>query len=370
MKRTLALILALVLSLACVFAGSAFAEEEPPRFKIGIVYYSLTDTLGTETVKMANAFGEMFNCEMQFIQPASTDEALTAVENLCAAGCQAILSCYVDATLPSVLNVCSQYGCYFGAISREVNSDEIQQTIEQMPAYEYWIGGVHENEYEAGYSLVQTLYDQGCRKFALLGQVPGSSSAHDDRFTGFEAALADLGLEPVSVGRGNLQTEGPEFINNMLTMDIDAMVVTGSGMDICIQPIAAAGLTGQVKLGTVDIGEGALEALENGSVSALMGGHAIDVVFSLVNAYNYLTGHPLSEEPANFLLNYIVVDSAEVYEEYLKYVDGDVFPYTKEELQQFMPYYNPDATYEDLQAAISAWSIEDVKTRHADMFEE
>lgn len=372
MKKTLALILALVLSLAC-FCG-AVAEEEMPHFKIGVLYYSLVDTLGTETVKLCQEFGNMFNCEMQFIQVVGTDENITGFENLCAAGCQAVISCYVDAGLPRILQIADEYGVYYGAISREIPSEEIQQTVEAMPQYKWWIGGCKENEYEAGYNVVKTLADSyGCTKFALVGNAPGSSSAHDDRFAGFQDAMAELGLKPVTQGQGST-AEQQEYINNMLTMDIDAFAVTGGGMDKCIQPVAAAGKTGEVKIGTIDIGEGALEALENGSVNVLLGGHAIDAVYSLVNAYNHLTcdGAPYTDlaegERANLTLRYIVVDSKEVYEDYLKYVDGDVAPYTVEELKAVMPYYTEGATYADLQNMVSAWSIEDVATRHADLF--
>lgn len=365
MKKILILVLALVL--ACSSLVLVHAEEEMPHFKFGIVYYSLTDTLGTETVNMTTKFAEMFNCEVQYQLAMSSDENLTGVENLCAAGCDVILSCFVDAALPRILQICDQYGVYYGAISREIPSEEIRQTVEQMPSYKWYIGGCRENELEAGYALVKALADKGCTKFALVGNTPGASSAHDDRMTGFHNALDELGLTPVTEAAGN-NTEQTEAINNMLTMDIDAFAITGGGMDKAIQPIAAAGKTGAVKLGTIDIGEGALEALENEYVDVLLGGHAIDAVYSMVNAYNYLTGTPLSEEPSNFLLNYMVIDSAETYADYLQYVDGDVFPYTVDEFKTVMKYYNPDATYEDLQAMISAWSVEDVKTRHADLF--
>lgn len=373
MKKTLALILAVVLSLAC-FCGAAIAEEEMPRYKIGVIYYSLVDTLGTETVKMCEQFGEMFNCEMQFIQASSSDENLTAFENLCAADCQAVVSCFVDAALPSILQIADNYGVYYGAISREIPSEEIRKTVEAMPQYKWWIGGCRENEYEAGYSVIDTLAKQyGCTKFALVGNTVGGSSAHDDRFKGFYDALEDNGLTAVTEGRGT-SAEQTEYVNNMLTMDIDAFAVSGGGMDKCIQPVAAAGKTGQIKIGTIDIGEGALEALSENSVHVLLGGHAIDAVYSLVNAYNHLScgDQPYTDlaegEKCNLLLKYIVVDSAEVYADYLKYVDGEVAPYTVDELKSVMPYYNPDATYADLQAMVDAWSIEDVATRHAEFF--
>ena len=365
MKKILVLVLALVM--VCASLTFVHAEEEMPHFKFGVIYYSLTDTLGTETVNMCQKFADMFGCEVQFQLATSSDENITGVENLCASGCQAIISCFVDAGLPRVLQICDEYGVYFGAISRVIPSEEIQKTVEAMPSYKWWIGGVHENELEAGYAVIKGLADKGCTKFALVGNVPGASSAHDDRWTGFHNALDELGLTAVTEAQGNAN-EQAEAINNMLTMDIDAFAVTGGGMDRCIQPVAAAGKTGQVRIGTIDIGEGALEALESGAVDVLLGGHAVDAVYSMVNAYNYLTETPLRDEPSEFLLNYMVIDSAETYADYLKYVAGDVFPYTVDELKAVMKYWNPDATYDDMQALISAWSVEDVKTRHADMF--
>lgn len=349
------------------------AEDEMPSFKFGIIYYSLTDTLGTEVVNKCTELAKMLGCEIQFVLASGTDENVTAVENLCASGCNAILSCWIDSGLPSILQICDRYGVYFGAISRQIPSEEIKQTVEAMPAYKWWVGGVSENDYEAGYRLVQGLVDKGCSKFALVAYAPGSSSSSDGRFSGFMQALADNGLEPVAEGRGNAN-EQAEFVNTMLTMDIDAFVCTGSGMDRCIQPIMAANKVGEVKLGTVDIGDGAMEALENDYVHVLLGGHAIDAVYSMINTYNFLTGTPLTDGPGNYLLNFMVIDSAETYADYLKYVGldyeaGDIFPYTLEELKPVLKYYTPDATAEDFQALIDQWSVEDVKTRHADMFD-
>lgn len=371
MKKILVLVLALML--ACMSIGFASAEEELPKFKFGIIYYSLTDTLGTETVNMCQEFADMLGCDIQFQLATSTDENITGVENLCGAGCNAILSCFVDAGLPSVLQICDQYGVYFGAISRVIPSEEIKEIVESMPAYKWWIGGIHENELEAGYNVVQSLIDQGCTKFALLGNTPGASSAHDDRMIGFKQALADNNLEAVTEGSGT-SAEQTEFVNTMLTMDIDAFAVTGGGMDKCIQPIAAANKTGEIKVGTIDIGDGAMEALENSYVHVLLGGHAVDAVFSMINAYNYMCGTPLSDEPHDYLLNYMVIDSAATYADYLKYVgrdykNGDIFPYTLDEIKPVLKVCNPDATWEDFQAMIDKWSVEDVKTRHADMFE-
>lgn len=368
MKKILVLVLALVM--VCASLTFVHAEEEMPKFKFGISYYSLTDTLGSETVNMCQKFADMMGCEVQFALATSTDENITNVENLCASGCNVILSCFVDAGLPRILQICDQYGVYYGAISRVIPSEEIKQTVEAMPSYKWWIGGIHENELEAGYAVVKGLIDQGCTKFALFGITPGASSAHDDRWTGFHQALDDAGLKSVTEWQGSAAQERTDAINNALTLDIDAICVTGGGMDYAIQPIAAAGLTGKVKVGTIDIGAGALEALEEGAVSVLLGGHAVDAVYSMMNAYNYLTETPLRDEPSEFLLNYIVIDSAETYADYLKYVAGDVYPYTLEEVKPVLKYFNPDATYDDMQNFIAAWSVADVKARHADMFAE
>lgn len=361
MKRVLTLVLTIILVIGCLSLAHA---EEMPRYKYGILYYSLTDTLGTEVVHWAEKFGEMFGCEVQCLQVEGTDANITGVENLCAAGCDVILSCFVDAGLPRVLQICEEYGVYFGAINREVPSEEIQATIEAMPAYKWWVGGVKENEYQAGYNVVKSLIDLGCQKFALIGRAPGSSSSHDDRYAGFLDALKDAGLEPVAEARGN-NDEQAEFINNMLTMDIDAMAITGGGMDKAIQPISAAGLTGKVKLGTIDVGGGAIEALENKYIDCVLGCHSIDVLFSMMNAYNYLGGCPLRDEPSNFTLNYWVVDSVEVYEMYLEKCVGDVFPFTIDELKSVMKPFNSEATYEDMQALIDTWTPECISAKVA-----
>lgn len=341
-------------------------DKEMPKFKIGIIYYDITDTLGASVVRMATEFGETFNCEIQFLVANSTDENVAAVENLCSSGVDGIISCVVDAGLPRVLSICQEYDVYYGALCNYLNSDEVQQEIETQDYYKYWIGGCHEDEYMAGVNLVESLAEQGATSFGIIGFTPGISAGHDDRYRGFiDAIEANTDLKVASESLVS-PTGRTEACNNMIALgtDMDALLVTGGGMDHCMQPLAAAGLTGKVLLGTINIGDGAEEALQNGGVQALLGGQETDVLFSLVNLYNYLTGTPLRDEPSDLLMNYLTVASVEDYNDYMEYIAGDILPYSKEELQQLMKAFNPDVTYEDLEAECAAYSLENVKARH------
>lgn len=340
-------------------------ESSENKLKIGVVYYSLTDTLGTEVVRLLDQFGGWYGVEMQYVQASSTEDVIAAVENLCAAGCDGIISCFVNSSLVQILNICDNYGVYYGAIQREIPDEETRQAVEAIDAYSWYVGGVHEDEYDAGYTVVSTLAEQGTTKIGLVGAAQGISSAHDERYEGFLAACEDLRIEIASEARVASVPERTEAVQSMLATysDLSGIAVSGSGMDSVMQVIDSAGKSNEVLLGTIDIGEGAATALEENKIQCLLGGHAIDAVFSAANMYNAITGH--SQGEVNLLLHYINIDSLETYERYMALCEGENSGVTKEELDQFIFEINPEASYEDFAEFVFKYSLDDIEVRHA-----
>lgn len=341
-------------------------SEELPAYKIGVILYSITDTLGLATKGYAEFIGEGFNIEFQFVVAENDEGTVEAVESLCNAGVDGILTPNSANSLPKIMELCEKSETYFGFIHSEVGDPDIYEQVKDSP---YFLGGTHEDEYNAGYRMAMVVMEEyGCRKLGVVSLPAGMTASHDARFQGILDATSEVeGAEIVAEAR-TLQFS--ESVTNMLGMDTepDSLLCTGAGLDYGVQPIAAAGKTGEIKLGTIDIGEGTREALEEGAIHSLSGGQFHDIGYTFIVMYNAFRGTPLIEEPADMVLKYISVNSVEEYDEYMKYCEGDIPPYTIEELKGFVKVFNPNATYEMLKTACENYSLEDVKERHADLF--
>lgn len=341
----------------------ASADE---KLKIGVIYYSLTDQLGSEVVNQLNAFGDWFDVEFQFVQAYTTEDVIAAVENLCSAGCKGILSGTINTSLTQILEICARYDCYLTSINRII-PDDVRESVEGNPNMKYWLGGCSEDEYNAGYTLIQASHKNfGCEKFAILARTRGTSSAHDARYDGMKAAISDLNLKLVGETLWSNGTEAMEAAQSFLSSgkDFDCISVSGSGMDSTLQPIQSSGL--DVKLATIDIGANAEEELKKGFISCLLGGQAVDAVFSATIMYNALNGYFPADGELNVVINYLTIDSVETYQKYMD-LCVESTPLNKEEISKYMPSENPDCekTWEaDLTAFAAAYSLEDVEARH------
>lgn len=340
--------------------------DDSGKLKIGVIYYSLTDQLGSEVVAQLDQFGKWYDVEFQYVQAYSTEDVIAAVENLCSAGCKGILCGTINTSLTQILEICSRYECYITSINRVI-PDAVRESVEGNPNMKYWLGGCSEDEYNAGYTLVKSSHDEfGCEKFAITARTRGQSSAHDARYDGMVAAISDLNLKLVSETLWNSAPEATEAAQSFLSSgkDFDCIAVSGGGMDTALQPIQSSGL--DVKLATIDIGANAEEELRKGFISCLLGGQAVDAVFSATIMYNALQGYLPADGELNLVINYVTINSAEAYQNYME-LCVDNMPVNKEELSKFMPSENPDCeqTWEsDLLAFAAAYSLEDVAERH------
>ena len=123
-----------------------------------------------------------------------------------------------------------------------------------------------------------------------------------------------------------------------------------------------------MKIACVDFADTSAKGLESGELVTTVGGQFIDSMFPFVLMYNRLAGTPLTEEAVEIPVNFITCTTASQFNDYMKYVHGDVFPYTADEVKALIKKFNPDASVETLKKWGSTFSIEEVKTRHAEFF--
>jgi len=342
---------------------NAIQAEQQEKFSFGMIVANTAEQLYVSEINEVQWICDELGCDLNVVSVTTAEENLSAVENLCSSGVDAILSFYLDSSLPKVLDVCESNEVYYAAYTRGMIA-EVEETALNC---KYFVGCSYEDEISAGYAAIQKLYESGARQFGIATLPKGEGQAADDRVAGAETAIAELDDAKLVIKSTNLITSGADCITDMINMapEMDGIFIIGAGLTLGAQAIEMAGLSGTLKLGTIDIEESAPAALEDGSLSVVMGGQYPDPLFAFILTYNCLTGNPLNEEGelAEVMINYTIISSVQEYENYMTYYEND-HPYTLDEVKSFIKVFNPEATLADLQKAAAALSIEDVIARH------
>ena len=223
-------------------------------------------------------------------------------------------------------------------------------------ASKYYVGAVHESEFDNGKQLVTILANKGCRKIGLEGWEPGDAT-FQGRWEGYKAGVeewnaahADDTIELLEPQYGRTTTDtGRQTAEAIIDAnpDIDALIVAGGGGDTLLGAIAgieAKGLTGKIAVVSTDF-------LPD-----------LDAFFAFLMVYNAIKGnYPTTEDGYyEMIFPYMFVDSPESYAAYAQYFTGSELPYTADEIKALA-----ELSYDDLAAACAALSVEDVVARHA-----
>lgn len=360
MKKILALLLVLCMSLT---ACGAFAEASP-RYRIGFVYGDLTTKLGEQFVNGLNFVAEDLNIEIVTIEAGFGEQGTATLESVAAAGTvDGIIS--AAGASPAFLKAVN--GIPFVACGSAFPSDP--EELKETASNKNFLGGVVDSDYNAGYSAAKSLYEAGCRNLCIAGLTQGLSAAHDARIKGVNDFLAehpDYKLLADDYSRAQYAPAISAFAAAFPEMD---SLFTSSCNDAVFTTMMTEGLIGTVKMGSVDITETTGEYFDNGTLAYVAGGQYGSVMVALALLYNHLADGTdiISNTMEPMTRDYIVINNAEQFADYLYCVDGKVPVYTGEEIKNMIHFFNGEANYDTIQAINDQYSIEDIKTRHADM---
>lgn len=382
MLKRLSLLLVVILSLTCLLgASSALGEEAgdytlPRTLKIGHLTSGTTDSHGSAAKEFLDYAAESIgNIEMMYIPEfQSPEKQIAAVENMIAAGCDGILVCNMTQdNLLKIARVCEEAEVYWAQTWRSVTDPAVQAELDTM---EYYLGGSSEDETKTAYNITKALHEiYGAENIAVITK-PVGETTHDLRNAGIDQACAEFGMTRVADVRDvNSADETVKAIENFFITipELDAVFVTSGTngrLEGAFQAFSQHGKTGEIALACIDFVNQMPMAFENGTIQVIAGGHFNDPYYSLILLVNKLIGTPLSEGPARIDCNMIYVTNVEEANDYCKYIEGDIPMYTQDEIRSMIKLWNPDFTLEDLQAAAHAYSIEDVRERHAELFGE
>ena len=371
MKKVIALVLAL--TMLCGLMVTAHADD---KIKIGVSIWSSTDTLGSEVKRLIDAAADVLDVEVQWVDQAHISEQVTAsAETLAMADCDGMIICNsASAEMGSVIKTCDENEMYVAQFFRVIDETANPDEYAQAKASKYYVGCVHESEFDNGQTLVTILGNKGCRTIGLDGWEPGDATFLG-RWEGYKAGVeawnaehADDQIELLEPQYGRTTTDtGRQAAEAIIDAnpDIDALIVAGGGGDTRLGAIAgieAKGLTGKIAVVSTDFLPDLDAKLESGAMAAESGGHYADPFFAFLMVYNAIKGNYATSEDGFYemIFPYMFVDSPESYANYAAYFTGDQLPYTADEIKALA-----ELSYDDLAAACAALSVEDVVARHA-----
>ncbi len=376
MKKKLmciALVVMLVLGATVVFAGgqqeSGAAADD--TVKIGVSIWGYTDALGTKVYNFLNYAADALDAEVEFVATGfDTEQTVASIENLVASGCDAIIVCNSsDGVMPKLIKICDDNGVYLAQFFRKIADPEVLKIAESS---KYYIGTTHEDEISTGYNLGKALAEKGVKTTAIISWNHGDATA-EDRYTGYKKAFAESGIKILAEQwEIMVAEESAKAAESFMAAypNLESIVVTGGSGEPLAGAVSAVenrGMTGKVQIVSTDFIPTLREDLASGRISAMSGGHWTDPFFSFMLAYNTVVGGYDADGWEELLMDMVYVSSAEDYDNYDKWFNGDVPPYTTEEIQNLAYTFNKNHTIGDLKAAAAAISLEDVMKRHAGM---
>lgn len=382
-------LLALILSLCMIFSiGTSLAEvagtgdvhfADPdtsmldqeilgslPHYKIAFSYYSFTDKLGSQFKLALEYVAKAFNVELVSFESGHGDEGVTNIESVLAAGdVDGVI--YVGGS-QALLDVCQKYKVPFISACGFPSTETEQKGC---ASYEMYLGGVIDDDVWAGTKCIEALYNAGCRNLCFSGISQGFVKSHDDR----ERAMQDFIKEHPDMKLLSESLTIGEWANDVSTFAasfggiMDSYICTGCS-DAIYSALDAEGLTdGSVKFATVDISSQTGVYYKNGVQVWTCGGQYVTPVVAFAILYNYIHDgvRMIPDATKPLVRKYIEITSYEDYENYCKYIEADIPPYTAEEVSRMMLVFNPDVTLETLQNDADTYGLADVMARHADL---
>lgn len=394
MKKLLAILLALTMVLAMVACTASdqqatedTAQDTPTgnaentgeventtdeKITIGVSIWGTSDSLGASCKAMLDAAAAALGVELIYDeQEHISEQVVSGVENLCAAGVDGIVICNsADSEMSSVIKICDEYGVYVSQFFRVISDEEIAA---QALASDYYVGCTHEAEVDNGYNLGKILIEEkGARHIGWTAWRVGDTTSLA-RQEGYKKAVDEwnannpddqVELYPL-VDDKYTSEEARAAVEGMIDTypDMDAIIVVGGGgmaLDGTLAAIDGRNKTGEYYVVSTDFTTNLGEQLANNEISAMAGGHYADPLFSFMMVYNTICGN--YTRPADSWLEvnfpYLYVASTDDYKTYETYFVNEL-PYNTEELKAMA-----GQSFEELQQTAASLSIEDVAERH------
>ncbi len=372
MKKILTLVTVLAMLFTLCITATAEEEELVLGYATGASTSRSTMASIAANKAVAEAIGARFILENY--NGFNPEEQLTAVERLIAAGADGIMFVpSAESLMMAVYSLCEEAGVYYEFLMRDITDPDLKAVIEQG---DYYAGCTYGDNFRGAYNCAQALIDNGAKNIAILG-FPKGETVGDTFDAGCLAAIEDNGCTFITEAR---DFASPSDMTNAVTSiltthpETDGIILLGGVPHQGILPATATaienmGMTGKVHIAMNDYVDGMGEYFDNGTLIYCFGGNQVfETQLAFVNLANCVVGTPLTEEINTTITHmYSVLTSSEQLNNYLKFVEGDVPPYTVEEVKDMIRANNPDFSAEKLADLLINMSVDEVAARHADL---
>lgn len=347
-------------------ASTVRIPADLPRYRIGVMYYTFTDKLGSQMKNSLDYLAGAFNIEFVYIEATYSSEAG-----------QAALETALQTDLDGVIAVssgvafveaCKNAGNVpFVSIQIEPNDDQVAK---DMAAYDCYLGAVCENDYQVGVNAIEALYAGGVRNLGICGLTPGLARSHDERIRGVKYAISqhsDLKL----AAEDYTMAEYAKSISSFAAAypEMDGLFST-QGVETIYQTMNTEGLIGSVKLAAVDISESTGDYFDNGTLVSIAGGQYGTTMVGFAILYNYLCDgtRVIPDTSVTMRRPFIEVKNSEEFANYVKYVDSAIPVYTVDEIAALIHGFNSEVSFDTFTKLAEDYSLADVVARHGDLF--
>ncbi|MDD4680818.1 MAG: sugar ABC transporter substrate-binding protein [Clostridia bacterium] len=362
-------------SSSTVDSASSSTSETPSgddQITIGLGIWGNADPLSTMVIKMVQSAADALGAKVEVLvdDGFNPDKQISNVENFIAKGVDGIIICNgSDDIMPKIVKKCDEAKVPVAIYFRQIIDKEVKEYCEKSP---YYIGCVHEDEEMVGYQLGKALADKGVKKAGVINYNKGDTTA-ETRYNGYIKAFNELGVTKVAEQWEIITGEkAANAVEQFLSAypDMNGLAIVGGGgepLTGAVQALKKNNKIGAVEITGSDFGPDIKKNIQSKEISAMSGGHWTDPFYCFMLMYNFATGNPLSKGPANISMNPIFITSVEEADQYSKWFEGELLPYTADEVKQMTVKNNPDFNLEKLQSIAAAYSIKDVMTRHEGM---
>lgn len=336
------------------------AGQELPRYKIGMADMPASpETLAINA--QLDGIAEAFNCEVVHVEMPTMDleGLLSAHEALIKADVDGILSMSVT---PAMAQQCIDAEIPFALFSASATDPVLLDVVKGSP---YFVGSFGMDGVQVGYDAAQTAYDGGYRNICYVAPGLGNET-HDQWVQGIEDFATDHpDFKIVSSSRDAYTAPSIDLFRKMYSAfpDIECVIETSNDQTI-IPGLYTDGLQSKVKYATLSLPGDVSQAYEDGCVILTGVGASGYVNPSFAALYNVMSGHNLiSDNTIPVIVGYITIANSEEYAKYLNTIQKEPF-FSADELKQFCPVFNPDATYDAFVEACAKLSLQDIVERH------
>lgn len=339
-----------------------------PSFKIGFSWMSSADLLWSMYERSVRYACDVLHCELIFAEwdTSSTTFVSDAIENLCQAGCDGIVSGMMDG---ASIDACIRANVPFVGALNQMN-DEMLKTANESGLF---CGNVIDDDYVSTYNSVKALYEAGCRKIAWVAPQPGTTQA-EIRSSGILDALEDYPELEVLTSYRYSTAGGDESLNAIEQIlcaypELEGLVVS-NGLDVTSIWYNTGAADRGVKLAVTDLCESYQDLFQDDLIAYCATDQFPSLVIATTLLYNKLTGHEiLADTSVQMRRHFLELHNYEEMCNMWNMSFLNIFPMTAEQVLDLCVEFNPDADEALYAKYAEDYTIDNVAASNAHLLE-